>query len=156
MTFSFYRQRKYLTIALPFWQKVFPYKTKNLTHQRWKRPPNSSSLSPCQPWTSRYSTEQAFYRGQEAAKLQLQHSHPLPWFSYRLWQWDKEHILHLHRASVCCVGEQGNSISKEIKEMPQALSKYITVYFKFLFITYIFKKLFHFFILLIADGVIQT
>lgn len=41
----------------------------------------------------------------------------------------KNIILHLHKAAVCSGGERGNSISKEIKEMPQALSQYIAVYF---------------------------
>lgn len=41
----------------------------------------------------------------------------------------KNIILHLHKVSICCAGEQGNSISKEIKEMPQVLNKYLTVYF---------------------------
>ena len=68
----------------------------------------------------------------------------------------KNIILHLHKASVCSVGEQGNSISKEIKEMPQALSKCITVYFYSFFIMHIFKKIFNFGTLLTADGIIET
>lgn len=141
LTFSFYRQRKYLMINFPFWQKLFPYKTKNLTHKRWKRPTNSSSLSPCQHWTSCYSTEQAFYKGQEAAnpKVTVFTSSSvvfIPDFD----NGTKNIILHLHKVSICCAGEQGNSISKEIKEMPQDLNKYLTVYFFFFHYAHLKKK----------------
>lgn len=138
LTFSFYRQRKYLMINFPFWQKLFPYKTKNLTHKRWKRPANSSSLSPCQHWTSYYSTEQAFYKGQEAANPKVTvFTSSSAVFIPDLDNGTKNISLHLHKVSVCRVGEQGNSISKEIKEMPQAPSKYITVYFYSFFIMHI-------------------
>lgn len=142
LTFSFYRQRKYLMINFPFWQKLFPYKTKNLTHKRWKRPTNSSSLSPCQHWTSCYSTEQAFYKGQEAAnpKVTVFTSSSvvfIPDFD----NGTKNIILHLHKVSICCAGEQGNSISKEIKEMPQDLNKYLTVYFFFFSLCTFEKKI---------------
>lgn len=82
LTFSFCRWRKYLMINFPLWQKLFPYKTKNLTHKRWKRPANASSLSPRQHCTGCYSTE-LFTKVRKLPIPNLQHSHPLPWFSYQ-------------------------------------------------------------------------
>lgn len=118
------------TINSTFWQKLFPYKTKNLTHRRWKSPANSSCLSPCQHWRSCCSTERAFQKGQEAAKPKV----TVFTSSSVVCKPDSDNrtkniILHLHKEAVCSAGEQGNSISKEIKEMPQALSQYIAVYF---------------------------
>lgn len=130
LTFSFSRQRKYLTMNFPFWQKLFPYKTKNLTHKRRKSPANSSRLSPCQHWRSCCSTERAFQKGQEAAKPKVTvFTSSSVVFRPDFDNGTKNIILHLHKAAVCSRGERGNSISKEIKEMPQALSQYIAVYF---------------------------
>lgn len=82
LTFSFCRWRKYLMRNFPLRQKLFPYKTKNLTHKRWKRPANASSLSPRQHCTGCYSTE-LFTKVRKLPIPNLQHSHPLPWFSYQ-------------------------------------------------------------------------
>lgn len=67
----------------------------------------------------------------------------------------KNIILHLHKASVCSVGAQGNSISKEIKEMPQALSILLFTFIVFSLCRF-FKKYFILVPYSQADRIIET
>lgn len=101
--------------------------------------------------------ERAFSKGQEAAEPKVtvftsSSAVFLPDFD----NGTKNIILHLHKVSVCSAGEEGNSMSSEIKEMPQALSKHITVYFYFFHSAYLKKNNFDFSTLLTADGIIET